>query len=306
MADPDYKQLFQGLRNRLSTGGQFLQSSLADIAAGKRRGISSAMQGLVSSGLSGTTVRAGIPIAAEEVAGRARLAARGAAEQQYAGITSQFAHLGEASRQAALERAAAMDRTRMMANSQETMQIRGMQGPSMASQGLDIFGQPMRGSLAETQANYMKWRMSQPGGGQAMSSSLGGGIGSSGGIGGIGGQGNTYPSWMGSPGDNTSSRTGATFTVPGFRRPGSSIGAIQGAGAGVTSGIQAEVEANTMPDDTFFSMVDQLTGSSLGQMSSPKHLSFEAWKATKGDSLKGMQGWMQRQVYNADMKRAMG
>lgn len=173
---PKFTELYEQVLERLKGGGTALQADLADIEEGKRQAMASGEQRLVSGGLAGTTVMGAVPLAAEKTAGRARLRARGAAESRYTTAMISFANVAEASRQAKLGRTAAMERTRVMIGgqaqqqlagirSQEWMQQQGMRGPSMASQGLDVFGKPLAGGLAETQQQYAQWQMSQPGGG---------------------------------------------------------------------------------------------------------------------------------------------
>jgi len=98
-----YRQALEGL----SGGGAMLESSLADIEAGKEQATAAGQQAMVSGGLGGTTMMAGVPIQAEKTAGRARLAARGQTEQlrlqtlaSYAGLAQQ-AKLASDQRQAA-------------------------------------------------------------------------------------------------------------------------------------------------------------------------------------------------------------
>lgn len=224
VSGPNYESLFGDVIKRLSGGGDFLKSAYADIATGKRRGMATAGQNLVSSGLSGTTMRAGIPIAAEEVAGRARLGARSEAESRYTNVMSQFAHLGEASRQAELERRAGMERTKTLAQSQEAQNV-------------------VRANVAE-----------QGYGGAALSRTAGGMAGSrtplSSGTGG-GSYSPAFPSLLGMDGG----RSGATFGVPGFRPSGGSIGGtdvagnILGAGGDIIGTTQTAVEQRTVPND---------------------------------------------------------
>ncbi len=82
-----YKQALAGLK----TGGMTLQASLAEIEEGKKQAIAGGQQSLVSSGLSGTTMAAGVPIQAEKIAGRQRLGARGQAERTYLTTLASFA-----------------------------------------------------------------------------------------------------------------------------------------------------------------------------------------------------------------------
>lgn len=249
MPDPDYKIIFQNLMSRLSEGGNFLKSSLADIETGKRRGIASSMQNLVSSGLSGTTIRAGVPIAAEEVAGRARLGARSAAEGRLTGVTSQYAQIGESSRQAELERNAALQRTRLMIGGQQSAQIRSLRGPSTT--GLDAFGKPLAGSLAEAQANALKRRLSQPSGGGAALQPMGGkGLDSPTApdiTGGSMGVGTTGSDWT--PGGFAGSADGEQYVYNEqgqiVKESGYAGGGGAGAGGGVATGVQAAVETRT-------------------------------------------------------------
>lgn len=175
---PKFAELYEQVLKRLEGGGAALQADLADIEEGKRQAMASGEQRLVSGGLAGTTVMGAVPLAAEKTAGRARLRARGGAESRYTSAMISFANVAERSRQAELERIAAMNRTKVMIGgqarqqsagirSQEWMQQQGMRRPSMASQGLDIFGRPLAGGLAETQQQYAQFQMSQPGGGRA-------------------------------------------------------------------------------------------------------------------------------------------
>ncbi len=106
----EYTELYKQVLSRLEGGGKTLEADLADIEAGKGAAIAGGQQALVSGGLGGTTVMGAVPVSAEKTAGRARLRARGAAEGKYMTAMMSFASLAERSRQATLERQAAMQR----------------------------------------------------------------------------------------------------------------------------------------------------------------------------------------------------
>lgn len=213
MAEVNYAEIFKQILEQLKPGGVMEQAQLADIKTGKKRAISKAKGGLISSGLSGTTLMGAAPIAAEEGAARSRLAVKAAGTQAYTGALGQFAALTEQSRQAELERAAAMDRTRLLLQSQEAQQMRGIQAGQQTT-GLDVFGKPMAGSLAETQAAYMKSQMTGTGGATA-----GGATPSAQSFPSLyGGKGTTAGNRLGMPGsiiDGSSGTSGGSSWAPG-------------------------------------------------------------------------------------------
>lgn len=128
----DIMGLYASALERLSGGGLSLKASLADIEAGKKEAIGRGQQSMVSSGLAGTTVMGGVPVAAEKVAGRARLAARGEAEGKYLTTLASFAAFAQRAQQAAADRASAMQRLQMQIGSQERLATMG--GPAPVSQ----------------------------------------------------------------------------------------------------------------------------------------------------------------------------
>lgn len=111
-----YRQAIEGLKG----GGRALESQLADIEAGKQQAIARGQQSLVSGGLAGTTMMAGVPLQAERGAGRARLAARGGAEQLYFQTLASYASFAQQAQQARLEREAAMQRLQTTITGQQT------------------------------------------------------------------------------------------------------------------------------------------------------------------------------------------
>ena len=117
----DIMSLYAQALERLSTGGLSLEASLADIEEGKKQAIARGQQSLVSGGLGGTTVMGGVPVAAEKTAGRARLAARGEAEQKYLTTLASYAAFAQNAQQAAADRQAAMQRLQMQIGSQERL-----------------------------------------------------------------------------------------------------------------------------------------------------------------------------------------
>jgi hypothetical protein len=101
-----YVDAYNKILARLEGGGAALEGDIADIEAGKKAAIAAGEQNIVSSGLSGTTVMAGVPIAAEATAARARLQARGEAENKYLTALSNFANLAFQAEEGRLSRQA--------------------------------------------------------------------------------------------------------------------------------------------------------------------------------------------------------
>ncbi|MEE8208026.1 MAG: hypothetical protein V3T88_03605 [Nitrosomonadaceae bacterium] len=101
-----YGDLYSSMLARLESGGLSLKADLATIEAGKRESIAAGEQNIVSSGLSGTTIMAGVPLAAEKTAGLQRLKARGTAEDKYLQALSNFANLAFQAEEGRLGRAA--------------------------------------------------------------------------------------------------------------------------------------------------------------------------------------------------------
>ena len=88
-----YADIYSKILTRLEGGGASLEADIAGIEAGKAEAIARGEQNIISAGLSGTTVMAGVPIAAERGASLARLKARGEAESKYLTALSNFANL---------------------------------------------------------------------------------------------------------------------------------------------------------------------------------------------------------------------
>lgn len=124
-----YKQAVEGLTG----GGKMLESQLADIEAGKQQAIAGGQQALVSSGLAGTTMMAGVPLQAERGAGRARLAARGQTERLGFQTLASYAALAQQAREARLEREAAMERLQMSITGQQEATAIGAQPGILAT-----------------------------------------------------------------------------------------------------------------------------------------------------------------------------
>lgn len=100
----DYMQLYQKALTGLQTGGKKLEASLAEIEEGKQQAIGRGQQALVSGGLSGTTMAAGVPLQAEKIAGRQRLGARGQAEETYLTTLASFAAFAQRGEEARKQR----------------------------------------------------------------------------------------------------------------------------------------------------------------------------------------------------------
>lgn len=99
-----YKQAIE----RLKTGGMALEADLQAIEEQKKQTVASGEQALVSSGLSGTTMMAGVGTQAEKIAGIQRLGAKGAAETRYLSALTSFTALAQSSREAQLNREASL------------------------------------------------------------------------------------------------------------------------------------------------------------------------------------------------------
>lgn len=123
----DFTALYREALAGLKTGGMSLEASLQEIEEGKRQAVAGGQQSLVSSGLSGTTMMAGVPIQAEKIASRQRLGARGRAEQTYLTTLASFAAFAQRSQEAELERKAAMERTQAGIAGQQTAAAIGAQ-----------------------------------------------------------------------------------------------------------------------------------------------------------------------------------
>lgn len=122
----DPMAMYRQALERLSGGGAMLESSLADIEAGKKEAIGAGQQALVSSGIAGTTMMGGVPIQAEKGAGRARLAARGQVEQLRLQTLASYAGLAQQAKLASAERQAAQQRlqTQLTAQTKQTTAAR--------------------------------------------------------------------------------------------------------------------------------------------------------------------------------------
>lgn len=161
MPDVDYERMFAQIAERFKPGGIVEAGQLADIEAGKRQAISRGTQQLVSSGLGTTTVAAGVPIAAEEVAGRARLGVRGKTAGQLSTLEVAMASLLEKARLTEAQLA----QQRYLAGEQTALGYAGLaQRGAEATTGLDVFGRPMAGTEAYARMQALQ-RQGQAGGG---------------------------------------------------------------------------------------------------------------------------------------------
>ena len=116
-----FSDVYQTALDRLSGGGMLLEANLADIEAGKQSAIARGEQSVVQSGLSGSTIMAGVPIAAEKAAGISRLKARGAAEEKYLTTLTSFANLAMQAEEGRLGRQATAANLQTSLSAQERM-----------------------------------------------------------------------------------------------------------------------------------------------------------------------------------------
>lgn len=145
MPDVDYEKMFESIAERFKPGGIVEAGQLADIEAGKRRAIGTGIQQLVGSGLATTTVAGGVPIAAEEVAGRARLGVRGKTAEQLSTLELAMASLLEKARLSE----ATLTQQQRIASGQLGLGYAGLaQQERERTTGLDVFGRPMAGTQA--------------------------------------------------------------------------------------------------------------------------------------------------------------
>jgi len=114
-----FSDVYKTALDRLSGGGMLLEANLADIEAGKQSAIARGEQNVVQSGLSGSTIMAGVPIAAEKAAGISRLKARGAAEEKYLSTLTSFANLAMQAEEGRLNRQASASNLQTSLASQE-------------------------------------------------------------------------------------------------------------------------------------------------------------------------------------------
>ncbi|HUW46652.1 MAG TPA: hypothetical protein VMW50_12760 [Dehalococcoidia bacterium] len=101
---PTLGNIYSEMMGRYAEGGSALKSALGDIEAGKRRAVSEGTQNLISGGLFGTTITPTVSVAAEETAGRQRLAARGSQEQMLSNLQLALAQLAESARETQTQR----------------------------------------------------------------------------------------------------------------------------------------------------------------------------------------------------------
>jgi len=125
----DYMALYRKALTGLETGGKTLEASLQEIEEGKRQAIGRGQQALVGGGLGGTTIMGAVPVQAEKIAARQRLGARGRAEETYLTTLASFAAFAQRGEEAQKQREFASRQSYLQRQSQEAMQMRGMQTP---------------------------------------------------------------------------------------------------------------------------------------------------------------------------------
>ena len=264
-------ELYEQVLSRLEGGGATLKADLADIEAGKESAIATGTGRLISGGLGGTTVMGAVPLAAEKTASRARLRARGGAENKYMTALMSFATLAENSRQAELNRQAT--RQNVLTGAQTQLQLGGQPVGGTPTSPVRTYG----GSYGMGMSNVPGWSLGDYG-------TLGGGAGGSG-----GGQASQYPSIYGaSTGGGMPSVpdwTGGTGGVGGWSPPreydpsmvgqsmwaqeGSQVQTLeQGTEQAVTAGLpqSAQVSPESFKSTTnYSSMWYRKTGQKLSQ-----------------------------------------
>lgn len=134
-------------------GGAFGKGVEASLERGRTKALSSGMQSLVSSGLAGTTMAAGLGKKyEEEVAAPTRARVESERAKVMSQLQARIAEAQEGARQGALNRAAQMSMARLSAGTQRYVSS----GRGVSTPGLDVFGQPMRGSLQAQQLDIQR------------------------------------------------------------------------------------------------------------------------------------------------------
>ena len=170
-------ELYESIIKRLEGGGATLKADLADIEAGKEGAIATGTGRLISGGLGGTTVMGAVPLAAEKTAGRARLRARGGAENRYMTALMSFANLAESSRQQELNRQAT--RRNALLGAQTSLQLGGQPTGGTPTSPVRTYG----GTYGMSMADKPGWSLDT--------------YGTLGGAGGTGGMAQQFPSIYG-------------------------------------------------------------------------------------------------------------
>ena len=142
-------KLLNDIIARYKPGGEFGKPEEALLKRAKTKSLAETGQALVSSGLGGTTIGAGAGRKWEEEVGMpSRLQLEDIRSQRLTGAMGAkagYLERGQAATQAAYE-----------AKQQRALQYELGRRPSMAERGLSVFGKPLHGSLAETQADALR------------------------------------------------------------------------------------------------------------------------------------------------------
>lgn len=192
-----YRDILATVAESLKPGGEIDTARMAEIDAGGKNLGAQLSGSAVSKGLGNVSM--GIPTTVAKQVGSAKLKARSELMQSYLGVLTNLASMAFQEEQAAT-------------SARNQQQI--AQGPSMASQGLDVFGKPLRGSFAATQANYMNRQMNQPT--QTTSNPSAAAQPNLYAAGGFGGNVSSAPSLFGDVGGSTAPASIADFSGGGF------------------------------------------------------------------------------------------
>ena len=139
---------------RYQPGGGFGEAATKVYEQQKGKSLASSRQNLVSAGLGGTSVGAGLETAYEQEVGQPfRL---GIEEARTGALTqAMMAKAGFAEREQARTQEERLRREQMATQERASMRA----NRPTPTPGLDAFGQPMAGSAAATEQDYMKWQM---------------------------------------------------------------------------------------------------------------------------------------------------
>jgi len=149
-----YTSILEAARKRFAPGGEFEKAALTGLGRARTKSIARAEQSLVSSGLYGTSIRAGLPSKfEEEVAVPFRADVTKSRLASLTNLDMTMASLAAQAEEADKARAFQMKQLQFANPSLSS-------GYSLnAQRGLDAFGRPMRGTAAYYQAETARTKM---------------------------------------------------------------------------------------------------------------------------------------------------
>jgi len=139
-----------------AASAKWVEGQKADIDVGAERSLSQGMSNMIGSGLAGSTAVGGMTAGVGEAATRAKTAVEGEAAMRTEGLALQYAGLGQAASESALNRQFQASEGAASRASSEKIATMGASmggagrggGGGTSTPGLDAFGKPMSGSMA--------------------------------------------------------------------------------------------------------------------------------------------------------------